>query len=166
MENKRNHEIGKCSKCGATQFLSYGICNYNGICNGLIEPVEKSTRELALEWWNNIKSKNKKQLLCQNYRFSVGLQGTSWQSLTGREIEEIYLKENTIVKHIGNGNLVNESGNIIHKMNQKQFKEFNPELFKAYIDKFSDEDKLAAIRVIHKTLPNSNFKKHLSEWFE
>jgi hypothetical protein len=58
-----------------------------------MNPKEKSTRELAIQWWNSIKSKNKKQLLCQNYRFSVGIQGTSWQSLTGREIEEIWNRE-------------------------------------------------------------------------
>ncbi len=34
------------------------------------------------------------------------------------------------------------------KNNTKQFKEFNPELFKAYIDKFSDEDKIKALEVI------------------
>ena len=51
-----------------------------------------SNREEAMKWWNNIKSKNKKQLLCQNYRFSNGLQNIFWQSLTGREIEEIYNK--------------------------------------------------------------------------
>lgn len=34
------------------------------------------------------------------------------------------------------------------KNNTKQFKEFNLELFKAYIDKFSDEDKIKALEVI------------------
>ena len=36
------------------------------------------------------------------------------------------------------------------KTNQKQFKQFDESLFKAYIDKFSDEDKLKAIKVLMK----------------
>jgi len=34
------------------------------------------------------------------------------------------------------------------RVNQKQFKEFNPELFKSYISKFSDEDKVRAMVVL------------------
>lgn len=29
---------GYCEKCGAYQFLSYHVCNYNGICKGRILP--------------------------------------------------------------------------------------------------------------------------------
>ena len=32
-------EMGVCNKCGATQLLSYGICNYNGICKGIVIPI-------------------------------------------------------------------------------------------------------------------------------
>lgn len=40
----------------------------------------------------------------------------------------------------------------ILKSNQKQFKEFNAEFFKAYINKFSDEDKLKAFELIMRNL--------------
>lgn len=40
--------------------------------------------------------------------------------------------------------------NKVNKPNQKQFKQFDESLFKAYIDKFSDEDKLKAIKVLMK----------------
>jgi hypothetical protein len=36
--------------------------------------------------------------------------------------------------------------------NSKQFKEFNSELFKAYIAKFSDEDKVKAKEIIIQSL--------------
>jgi hypothetical protein len=70
---------------------------------------EKSTRELSLEWWNQIAKK--------------------------------YGKPNSK----GNG----YQGKL-YPLNQKQFKEFNSELFKAYIDKFSDEDKLKAFLIMNE----------------
>ena len=33
-------------------------------------------------------------------------------------------------------------------LNQKQFKQFDESLFKAYIDKFSDEDKVKALEIL------------------
>ena len=35
------------------------------------------------------------------------------------------------------------------KPNQKQYKEFSPELFKAYIDKFNDNDKRKACSILN-----------------
>ncbi len=35
-------EIGICEQCGATQFLSYGACNYNGICHGSVVHMLKT----------------------------------------------------------------------------------------------------------------------------
>lgn len=32
-----NNCIGKCNSCGAIQLLSYGTCNYNGVCKGRVE---------------------------------------------------------------------------------------------------------------------------------
>lgn len=40
-------------------------------------------------------------------------------------------------------------------LNQKQFKQFDESLFKAYIDKFSDEDKLKALKVLLKSIPEN-----------
>lgn len=37
----------------------------------------------------------------------------------------------------------------------KQFKQFDESLFKSYIDKFSDEDKLNALKVLLKTIPDN-----------
>ena len=39
-----------------------------------------------------------------------------------------------------------------HPSNAKQFKEFNPDLFRAYIDKFSDEDKEKCFEILMKNL--------------
>jgi hypothetical protein len=105
---------------------------------------ETSTREKALTWWNSIKSKRKKQLLCQSYRFSVGLQGTSFHSLTGREIEEIWRKETAYIDPSD----IEAAYKMQVKPNQKQFKEFNESLFKAYINKFDDEDKYEMLRLL------------------
>ncbi len=41
MKNNKN-ELGVCDKCGATQFLSYVVCNYNGICDGKVIPIKKN----------------------------------------------------------------------------------------------------------------------------
>jgi hypothetical protein len=49
--------------------------------------------------------------------------------------------------------------------NAKQFKEFNPELFKAYIDKFANENKPDAIKILAESLPNSNLKSYILNWF-
>lgn len=45
------------------------------------------------------------------------------------------------------------------KSNQKQFKQFDESLFKAYIDKFSDEDKLKAFQILAKELYSINYRK-------
>lgn len=43
---------------------------------------------------------------------------------------------------------------LIIKPNQKQFKQFDKELFKKYIDKFSDEDKIKALSILMNDLRN------------
>jgi hypothetical protein len=55
--------------------------------NGWFE--ETSTREQALAWWNNLKSDG----LRAGYAEKNIQQGFRYKSLTGREIEEIYVKE-------------------------------------------------------------------------
>lgn len=180
MENKRNHEMGKCSKCGALQFLSYNVCNYNGICDGIVEPI-KSTRELAIEWWNSLNQE--KQIDLQHIYRSPSRHPLNAIGLTGREIEEIWRKEREIIGNTFIGRMVDETihpekynqkqlpvicvnckeiynnpiktcncGNktfeSTHPSNAKQFKEFSPDLFKAYIDKFSDEDKKEAFSIM------------------
>lgn len=49
-----------------------------------------SDRQCALYWWNK-QSKNRKHLLYQNYRFSIGLQNNSIHRVKGNEIDAMYL---------------------------------------------------------------------------
>lgn len=73
-----------------------------------------------------------------------------YKTKAGREIEEIWRKETTITGYCDDGYPLNSSGNIVSKPNQKQFKEFDDVLFKSYIDKFSDDGKLKAFRILYK----------------
>ncbi len=88
---------------------------------------EKSTREQALEWWNN---------LTWNTQVKVGYdQGYGHievHNLDEKQIEEIWNKE-------VNGAKVAEIMGYT-KPNQKQFKQLNVKIFNAYMDKFSLED--------------------------
>ena len=59
-------------------------------------------------------------------------------SLTGREIEEIWRKETA---HIDPSDI---EAAYKTQVNQKQFKKFDESLHKAYLNKFSDEDKFKA----------------------
>lgn len=148
--NETSNQMGKCEKCGATQFLSYGICNYNGICNGKIIPIKISTREQAIAWW--------KQLTDGRRNYFIGyhlFQFRDQDSLTGREIEEIWMKEtqNNIVNWDENPETI-----LKDKPNQKQFKQFDESLFKAYINKFSDEDKLKAFKTFKTQISDMLYK--------
>jgi hypothetical protein len=139
---------------------------------------EKSTRELALEWWNdlpefNYKSSNK-TFLYSKYKKKLNL-----TSLTDSEIEQIYhneviepkLQENWQESQVNQKfpkpnqkQLPEELKGVVPRIttidekieqvkkwnNAKQFKEFNPELFKTYIDKFSDEDKIKAFKILNE----------------
>jgi len=53
----------------------------------------KTTREQALYWWNNLSSARKTQL-CDTNTDIVG-KVRRWETLTGREIEQIWKKEVT-----------------------------------------------------------------------
>ena len=158
--------------------------------------TEKSTRALALEWWNNLTSytidttkgleydgikdveylrdklfaalkvpkaflgydadvegkatlahenkNNSKEFHFNEYKLNNFTPANFYNELTGREIEEIWRKE---TKDGSDREIIEEVFPDL-KPNQKQFKEFNPELFKAYIDKFSDEDKIKAFNIL------------------
>lgn len=120
-----------------------------------MKSTDESTRRQALEWWNQLNVIDK-SLLAQKY--SNFLYGRGFVSLTGSEIEEIWKKEtlDTIEEKANqlkdDEYLDIQTLNIVKasdlKINQKQFKEFNPELFKSYISKFSDEDKLRAFEIL------------------
>ena len=97
-----------------------------------------SIREQALAWWNKLSLEEKFYKVIpwlKNQDINVAERHPN--TLTGREIEEIWRKETKdgsdreIIEHVFES-----------KPNQKQFKQFDESLFKAYIDKFSNEDKL------------------------
>lgn len=91
-------------------------------------------RRKALTWWNN-QGQGRQNYLTNTY---IGGQRFSY-SLTGSEIEKIWLKETA-----ERGITITD----ISKQNQKQFKKFDESLFKAYINKFSDEDKFKCLILI------------------
>lgn len=111
--------------------------------------TSKTTREQALEWWNGLsvfESGNKlgKNGLCTKY-YHID---RYYDSLTGREIEEIWRHEHYLEP-------------INSKLNQKQFKDFDPRLFKQYIDKFSDEDQLKIFDLLSEILYNKGYKEEI-----
>lgn len=110
---------------------------------------EPSTRQQALSWWNNelvdfgCGTQLGRNGLCSKYFGSERY----FTSLTGREIEEIWnyemQRKEFILEDILFGG---ENSN--YKLNQKQFKQFDESLFRNYIDKFSDEDKRKALKIL------------------
>ena len=99
----------------------------------------KSTRVLALEWWDNLNYNAKKRIF-----YSYGKITQSDSSLDPvlfadeEDIEYLYLKETK--KY----NLFNQKVITAHeasKSNQKQFVQFDADKFKAYISKFKGKDK-------------------------
>lgn len=135
---------------------------------------ETSTREQALAWWNSLSDISiqmpSKSHLCKVYHGDMRIH----KSLTGREIEEIW-KNEVQVKELSNvyhnaeylkPNQKQYSQEEVDRLldqqaarttaqvlrsNQKQFKQFDESLFKAYIDKFSDEDKVKAHQILFKS---------------
>lgn len=102
----------------------------------------KSKREQALAWWNNLEGLEQRRTFLKYHDPFDRTQN----SLTNSEIEEIWKNEVQVVE------LRNAEHNSEYldkpKPNQKQFKQFDESLFKAYIDKFSDEDKFKCLILI------------------
>lgn len=101
------------------------------------ETVEKSTKQQAIAWWNNLQF-NKQCFLRSKYHS----QERQLNSLTGREIEEIWRKE--ILQTEVKKDIENALKSLESKSNAKQFKQFDESLHKAYLNKFSNEDKFKA----------------------
>jgi ribosomal protein L37E len=131
-----------CNHCNKEKNgVQTGLCNHCG-------RFGKNNRELALEWWNNLPTWG-----ISSKEYYMGLHYSD-DNVTDERIEEIWIKEtkpnywknlpNTMMK----AKALNVALNNKAKANNKQFKEFNPELFKAYINKFSDEDKLKALKIV------------------
>jgi hypothetical protein len=139
----------------------------------------KSTRELALEWWSNLSTwgnpskeyyiglyysddtitderieeiwrkenpiitkgldLNGNVVIEKHYTNSPKVKGNI--QIRPNQKQDSFTKERNTLKRIANATGL--------KPNQKQFKEFNPDLFKSYIGKFSDEDKLKALKILN-----------------
>jgi hypothetical protein len=181
MENKRN--LGKNETIAKIYAIERAdnICGREKICSDVWNKQykqhyqekmkeltrEKSTRELALEWWNNLEIYQKTAI-----QFKYNPQERQLTSLTGREIEKIWRIETNQDAEDGeklHAHLKPNQKQFIdkpqskeirkaldNKYNAKQFKEFNPELFQSYISKFSDEDKLKALKVLFWSLKSEN----------
>lgn len=154
MENKRNQV--KLPKLGTKEFNDTASQYFGG-------NPKKSTRELALEWWNSlpvdsVNSDRENGTKCGLTNKHLG-SFERFNSLTGREIEKIWRKETKE----GSDREIIELAFPDLKPNQKQFKEFNPELFKAYISKFSDEDKIKAVKEIIKTLNTAIYVNYIQD---
>jgi hypothetical protein len=162
MENKRNHKNknsypyssyheneDRCPTCLSKLNIDKDL-DENDKCNNC--RLEKSTREIALDWWNNLTSFQKCSFRDEHIKNNQNL-----GSLTGREIEEIWRREtkpnqkqiaDEIINLVGENQFKEIIKESEKRINRKQFIEFNPDLFKAYIDKFSDEDKVKATIVL------------------
>lgn len=106
----------------------------------------QSTRNQALAWWKDLKNENKIKLSKKYYPYLSG----STTLLNQYEIELIWLKE-TQKDYSDVAEAAKKLSNTIEELrkpNQKQFKQFDGSLFKSYIDKFSDEDKLKCIEIL------------------
>lgn len=104
-----------------------------------------TTREKALEWWNKLQNGFQTHLM---FEYQVeGFTHRNPSNLTGREIEQIWLKE---MQYQSEERTAQQHS---YKPNQKQFKQFDESLFKAYISKFSNEDKLRAKRILESIIP-------------
>lgn len=116
----------KCTKCGSTLIS--------------ISRSQKasSDRELALEWWDNLFGTGNQLVFVEKY-YSHYLYDTDlFSTVSEQEIENIWRNETD-----------REIIQSVIKSNQKQYKKFEPELFRAYIEKFSDEDKREACRILN-----------------
>lgn len=101
---------------------------------------ETSTREQALAWWNKLVQQQKEQLYLSYY-------GCKVTDKFPDEIEEIWRKETQQIQDSIDVDSWSNDGSD-PKPNQKQFKQFDKELFKKYIDKFNDEDKIQALFIL------------------
>lgn len=88
---------------------------------------QKSTRELALEWWNN--TPINKLNLWRKYQETTFTPSGSPDDLTGREVEQIYIKEhlycvssNSLVKGVSCKTWCGDTNCLkVNKPNQKQY---------------------------------------------
>lgn len=111
---------------------------------------ETSTRRQALAWWKKLclscELDDTHYVLDNLMRKHIGFE-RKYHSLTGREIEEIWRRET----EEGSDREILEYVFPDLKPNQKHFKKFNEDLFKAYISKFSENDRYEMLRVLSES---------------
>lgn len=167
----------------ADSYGDYFYIQINGDLSLMNE--NKSTREQHMAWWNQLKYDSPVHLEFYAKKYFQ----RDWDTLTGREIEQIWIKETqnhtndsmgtVFISSIDSQNTIKPNQKQysqeevdrlldhqaakttaqILKSNQKQFREFDESLFKAYIDKFSNEDKLKAFQILAKELYSINYGK-------
>lgn len=108
-----------------------------------------STRRLALKWWNDESNLLNRTALFNRYFSNTATKdkmftvANNYEELTGREIEEIYNKE--VLEPKRQKEWQESQVNCKYtKPNAKEFKQFDESLHKAYLNKFSEEDKFKA----------------------
>ena len=134
---------------------------------------ETSTKEQASKWFAS------KTYLEQHELSDKYFESRNPSLLTIEQVEEIWIKENNIDEDLEIWDNVHkpnqkqysqeevdelldrQAAEATHQtikamkaLNQKQFKQFDESLFKSYIDKFSNEDKLKARNIIESTIPS------------
>ena len=140
---------------------------------------ETSTRDQAMSWKNTLDIDTQIDL-CIKYNDVCKLHGRLMSNLTGREIEEIWRKENSFMgtgltqsefigsceKYFGGKStqkqLPKELEGVVPrivtieekiktvKANAKEFKQFDESLFRAYIDKLPESESLSMIKIIYE----------------
>lgn len=107
-----------------------------------------TTRQQAIKWWSDLSDTQKYKLDRDTSHLRPG-RGISWQNFTGREIEQIWLEENFELIYENQAPGEEAVWTPKTKPNQKQFVEFNEELFLKYINKFSDRDLVTAAQLLN-----------------
>jgi hypothetical protein len=112
---------------------------------------ETLTRQKALAWWNNLPVWGN-----PSKEYYIGLYYSD-DTITPERIEEIWLKETNPTTQVVRQAMKEVSHEVrspkcvrdgLVKPNQKQFKQFDESLFRAYINKFSDEDLYKAHNIL------------------
>jgi len=118
-----------CNHCNKEkEGVQTGICNHCGKFG--LTNNELSMKKIIL-WWSNLSSLSKTQLCDTNTEF-IGI-GRRWETLTFEEIETLYAF----------GELAEGYPKVTIN---KKFTSFNEEKFKAYANKFSQEDKVKMLQ--------------------
>lgn len=152
--SKKHYAVINCNRCGKEKSGSIeGICEHCG-------KFGMNIREQALAWWRGIRAKTVRESwdLMDKY-FPNQKENGGMALLNGDQIEEIWRKETqeynpfpeSFDKALGQ-----------ERKNQKQFKQFDKELFKKYIEKFGNEDKYKAMTVLFNSLPEDYQKTFLN----